>query len=100
AASHVPVPEARGADAPPFAELGLSAARRALVVRGTVGGRGPLLLIDLEGTTSVAAGPPSHDLASILGELGGDVATIHLGESQLDQALQAVQASPGRRPVV
>jgi beta-N-acetylhexosaminidase len=100
AASHVPVVGARGADAPTFAELGLTAARRALRIRGTVGDPRPLLLIDLEGTMSVAAGLPSHDLASILAELGADVAAIHISESQLDQALQAVHANPGRRPVI
>ena len=100
AASHVPVAADRGSDAPPFAELGLAAARRALVVPGTVADGRPLLLVDLEGTTSVAAGRPSHDLASILGELGADVEAIHITESRLDQALAAVQASPDRRPVV
>ncbi len=100
ASSHVPVAAARAADAPPFAELGLAAARRALLVQGTVTDGRPLLLVDLEGTTSVAAGLPSHDLASILGELGADVEAIHTTESRLDQALAAVHASPDRRPVV
>jgi beta-N-acetylhexosaminidase len=100
ATSHAPGVAEREADEPSFAELGLAAARRALVVSGTVAGNRPLLLIDLEGTTSVAAGPPSHDLGSILGELGGDVAAIHVTEGQVDRALAAVQASPDRRPVI
>jgi beta-N-acetylhexosaminidase len=100
ASSHVPVAAARAADAPPFAELGLTAARRALLVQGTVADARPLLLVDLEGTLSVAAGLPSHDLASILGELGADVEAIQTTESRLDQALEAVHASPDRRPVV
>jgi beta-N-acetylhexosaminidase len=100
AGSHVPVASDRVADAPSFAEIGLAAARRALVVRGTVGEPKPLLVIDLEGTTSVAAGPPSHDLASILGELGGDIEAIRITEQGLETALQAVQGSPGRRPIV
>ena len=61
----------------------------------------PLLLVDLEGTTSVAAGPPSHDLASILGELGGDVATIHIAEGQIDRRSQPFsepRAPAGGRP--
>ena len=35
-------------------------------VDGSAGGAGPLLVVELEGTLSVAAGPPAHDLASIL----------------------------------
>jgi beta-N-acetylhexosaminidase len=100
AASHVPVAGDRVADTTPFAELGRAAAGRALVVRGAVGDSKPLLVIDLEGTTSVAAGPPSHDLASILGELGGDVEAIQITERALDSALEAVRASPGRRPII
>jgi len=100
AVSHVPAAEDRGSDTPPFAELGLAAARRALVVSGTVDDGRPLLLVDLEGTTSVAAGRPSHDLASILGQLRADVVTIRATEAGVDQALAAVRASPGRRPVV
>jgi beta-N-acetylhexosaminidase len=100
AESHVSVAWDRVAHAPSFGEIGLAAARRALVVRGTVGNAKPLLVIDLEGTASVAAGPPSHDLASVLDELGGDIEAMQITERQLDTALEAVQGTPGRRPVV
>src|SRR4029079_17647472 len=78
----------------------LAAARRAVRTVGAVSDGRPLLLVELEGTTSVAAGPPSHDLASILRELRGDVATISTSEAQVGEALAAVRASPDRRPVV
>ena len=68
-------------DAPPFAELGLAAARRAVRRQGEVGGSGPILVVELEGSLSVAAGPVSHDLTSILLELGADAETVRIWES-------------------
>jgi beta-N-acetylhexosaminidase len=100
AASNAPAVGDRGSGVPPFAELGLAAARRALSVSGAVSGARPLLLVDLEGTTSVAAGLPSHDLASILRELRADVMTIRATEAGVDEALTAVRASPDRRTVI
>jgi beta-N-acetylhexosaminidase len=99
-ASHVPAETTRGDVSPQLDALGLAAARRALAVRGTVADARPLLLIDLEGTESVAAGRPSHDLASILDELGADVVAFHVTGTGVDQALDAVRSNPGRRPVV
>ncbi len=43
---------------PSFAALGLDAARRALRSEGTVAVQGPVLVVELAGTLSVAAGPP------------------------------------------
>ena len=102
AATHVPVAAAR-------------AARRAAVRRARPRGgtpraprprarsatRRPLLVVELEGTMSVAAGLPSHDLASILGELGADVEAIHITESRLDHGARGRPGEPrppaGRR---
>ena len=59
-----------------------------------------MLVVELAGTLSVAAGPPSHDLASIMRELGADVATCHLGRDELAGAPALVAGHPGRRPVI
>ena len=100
AASHAPGVADRDSTTPSFAELGLAAARRAVRTWGAVSDGRPLLLVELAGTTSVAAGLPSHDLGSILRELRADVATISTSEAQVGEALAAVRASPDRRPVV
>ena len=91
---------AAAVDALPYGELGLTAARRALRVDGPVGAPGPFLVVELAGTESVAAGPASHDLASILGDLGADVESVRTTETQVGDAVAAVTARPGRRAVV
>jgi len=84
----------------PLGDVGLAAARRALQVAGNVGADGPLLVVELEGTLSVAAGPQRHDLTGVLRELGADAETLQLGCSDLSGVVAAVQARPGRRPIV
>jgi beta-N-acetylhexosaminidase len=98
AASHAPPPAVNRAGS--LGEVGLAAARRALQVAGDPGAAGPVLVLELEGTLSVAAGPPAHDLADVLRGLGADADTLHLGPSDLTGVVAAVQARPGRRPVV
>ena len=90
------------ADAPAFAELGLAAARRALHARATVGCTAAAARrSSSRARLSVAAGPPSHDLASILARAWrrrrGD--PDH-GEHRLGQRVEPSGAHPGRRPVV
>ena len=99
ATSHAPEPlEERFG--PSFVALGRDAARRALRIEGTVAVQGPVLVVELAGTLSVAAGPPSHDLASIMRELGADVATCHLAQDESAGAAALVGGHPGRRPVI
>ena len=97
ASSHAPSPLA-GGERPPLAVLGLEAARRALRVEGEVGSAQPTLVLELGGTMSVAAGPLSHDLASIMEEHGADVVAVHLEEGR--EAAAAAVSDRGRRPVV
>jgi beta-N-acetylhexosaminidase len=99
AASHARPPLA-GSGQPPFSQLGLEAARRALHVRGTVAAAGSVLVVELAGTRSVAAGGPSHDLASIMRDLGADVVSVRLTEGQEPEAGAVTVSDPSRRPVV
>jgi beta-N-acetylhexosaminidase len=48
-------------------EVGLEAARRALLVEGDVGLAEPPLLVELEGAPSIASDPPAGSLADLLG---------------------------------
>jgi beta-N-acetylhexosaminidase len=57
-------------------------------------------VVELAGTLSVAAGAPSHDLASIMRELGADVESCRLAEGQASMVGDIVAAHPGCRPVV
>jgi beta-N-acetylhexosaminidase len=95
----MPTP-ATHADAPHLAELGLAAARRALGVQGDVRGHGPILVVELEGSLSVAAGPVSHDLTSILRERGTDAETVRIWESTAGEAVPLAASEPSRRLVV
>ncbi len=94
AGSHAVVPPS--SKAPPLHEIGLVAARRAVGAEGDVAVSGPLLVVELEGTTSVAAGPLAHGLAGVLREHGADVDVARVGEDD------AGKLSPvtGRVPVV
>ncbi len=99
AASHAPSPVA-GVARQSLAALGLRAARRALRVEGDVGSTGAALVFELGGTMSVAAGPLSHDLTSIMEELGADVAVVHVEEGREAGAAAVAALDRGRRPVV
>jgi beta-N-acetylhexosaminidase len=99
AASHAP-PPLLAAGGPPFSELGLEAARRALRVHGFVAAAGPVLVVELAGTQSVAAGALSHDLASIMRELGADVVSARLTEGQAADAGAIAVSHKRCRPVV
>jgi beta-N-acetylhexosaminidase len=88
------------ADAQAFVTLGLAAARRAVRGQGEVATKGPILVVELEGSLSVAAGPISHDLATILRELGADVETVRVSEDEASHAPALVAAHPARRLVV
>ena len=99
AESHAPAP-LRRVGGPGLAALGSAAARRALRIEGEVAAAGPMVVVELEGTPSVAAGPPEHDLASILHELGADVDSVHLPESRAGDAGAIPASHPGCRPVV
>jgi len=100
AASHAPAAALSSSRHGALGATGLAAARRALRVNGEIRGDGPLLVVELEGTLSVAAGPFAHDLTGVLRDLRADAETIHLGASDLAGAVAAVQAHPKRRPVV
>jgi beta-N-acetylhexosaminidase len=78
ASSHAP-PTADSAAA--SAGVGLTAARRALRVDGPppAAGRAPILVVELQGTMSIAAGPMAHDLTAILRELGADAVRLDIG---------------------
>ena len=99
AASHAPAPHATGANGA-LGEVGVAAARRALQVVGDVAADGPVVVVELAGTLSVAAGPPRHDLTDVLRERGVDAEAIHVGPSDLAGVVAAVQARPGRTPIV
>ena len=99
AASHAE-PSPSDAEDLSFSTLGLEAARRALHVDGDVSGRGPVLVVELAGTLSVAAGPPSHDLTSVLRELGADAVAVEITESSVADGVALVAAHPRRRTVV
>ncbi len=99
AASHAPPPLATS-ERRSFAEVGVEAARRAQTVVGDVATPGPVLMVELAGTLSVAAGAPAHDLASIMRELGADVESCRLEEDQVSTIDAIVAAHPGRRTVV
>ncbi len=99
AGSHAPAVPA-GHPAGSLTEIGLAAARRALRVTGSAEGVAPLLVVELEGHLSVAAGPPAHDLTGILDELGADVERLRLTACDSAVAVAAVRAQPERRPVI
>ena len=78
ASSHVPVAAARAADAPPFAELGLAAARRALLVRGHRRRRHGRCCWSTSRARPRSPPGSRHTISRpILGELGADVEAIH-----------------------
>jgi len=99
AGSHAPDPPAAHANGS-LGTVGLAAARRAIHVEGEVAGPGPLVVVELEGTLSVAAGTPRHDLTDVLRELGADAETVRLAPSDLSGVVAAIRSRPGRRPVV
>jgi beta-N-acetylhexosaminidase len=86
--------------APALSDIGLTAARRGVRVSGAVSGGGPVLVVELTGSASVAAGPPSHDLSGIMRELGADAERLNLVESDPAAVVAAVRAQPDRRPVI
>ncbi len=86
--------------APTLSDIGLTAARRGVRVSGAVSGGGPVLVVELTGSASVAAGPPSHDLSGIMRELGADAERLNLVESDPAAVVAAVRAQPDRRPVI
>ncbi len=92
------VPSRSGAR--PIAELGLAAARRTVRQQGKPAAAGPILVVELEGSLSVAAGPVSHDLTSILLELGADAETVRIWESTASDAVALVASHPVRRLVI
>ena len=69
-------------------------------MQGELAAPGPLLVVELEGSLSVAAGPVSHDLTSILRELGADAETVRIWESTASGAVALAASHPGRRLVV
>ena len=53
-----------------------------------------MLVVELTGSASVAAGPPSHDLTGIMRELGADAERLNLWRAIRPQPSPRCRRSP------